>query len=167
MLLILFGLPGAGKTYVGEILQQEFGFFLYDGDQDIPPKMRALIDAKQPLNDHLRDEFFERLITNIQKLSQQYPHLVVAQTFIKEKYRRQLLKILPNAKFVLVETKTDICEKRLMKRKTFPLDLDYARKMVEIFEKPMIEYEIIENNHEGKAALIQQLSQFSSFIRRS
>jgi shikimate kinase len=34
-LLVLFGLPGTGKTYVGKILEKDFGFFLHDGDTDL------------------------------------------------------------------------------------------------------------------------------------
>ena len=34
MFLYLFGLPAAGKNYVGQVLAEEFGYTFYDGDLD-------------------------------------------------------------------------------------------------------------------------------------
>lgn len=44
MLLILFGLPGCGKNYVGEILQSSFGFYFYDGDDALTDDMRDCLN---------------------------------------------------------------------------------------------------------------------------
>lgn len=41
--IILFGLPGAGKTCVGKILEEYFNFYLYDGDIDLPDNIKDAI----------------------------------------------------------------------------------------------------------------------------
>jgi gluconate kinase len=94
VLIIVFGLPGAGKTYVGRILQECFGFFFYDGDNDLPDRMRAAIAAQAPIDDAMRDVFFARIILSIRRLQPEHNRLVVGQTCIKEKYRRQAAAIL-------------------------------------------------------------------------
>jgi gluconokinase len=47
MLLILFGLPGSGKNFVGRILQEDFGFLFHDADDDLPDEMREAIQSQQ------------------------------------------------------------------------------------------------------------------------
>ncbi len=61
MLLIVFGLPGAGKTYVGKLLKDEFGFYFYDGDRDLTDEMRQALKEKKLFNDSMRDVFFQQL----------------------------------------------------------------------------------------------------------
>jgi gluconate kinase len=85
--------------------------------------------------------------------------LVIAQTFIKEKYRVDLLKKIPKVSFVLVKTNKFVREKRLIDRTDYPLDLEYSRKMVKNFEKPEVKYKIIINDQEGKEVIIKQIQQ--------
>ena len=159
-LIILFGLPGTGKTYVGKILKEYFGFYFYDGDNDLTEEMIDAIKTKTVFTDQMRDRFFIILIKKIQSLKSKYQKLVVSQTFIKEKYRLQLLKKIPEAKFFLIKTKRFLREKRLIERKDYPLDLEYARKMVKNFETPKIDHKVIKNNKEGAKYIKKQIQQF-------
>lgn len=153
---VLFGLPGVGKTFVGEVFEKEFGFTLYDGDRDLSAEMRDKIQKEQSINDTERDQFFENLITSVKK-SSAIKNLVVAQTFIKEKYRQQFLENFPDAQFIYIETPTEIREKRLLERKPMFFSLDYARKMSVIFELPKIQHRIITNKDEGREAVTTQI----------
>jgi gluconate kinase len=155
MLLIVFGLPGAGKTYVGKLIKDEFGFFFYEGDRDLTDEMKQALKEKKLFNDSMRDVFFKNLINKVLQLYKTKKRLAVAQTFIKEKYRNQLLKILPHTKFILLQTKTALREKRLLQRND--LDQDYVKGMVKLFEKPSIEHFKIENNTDGKIQLLKSL----------
>jgi gluconate kinase len=157
-LVVLFGLPGTGKTFVGKVFEKYFNYYFYDGDNDLTPEMKKAIKTKTVFTDQMRDIFFKILINKIKVLSEKHTKLVVAQTFIKEKYRIDLLKKIPNAKFIFVETKIDIREKRLMERIDYPLDLEYARKMEENFDKPKINYLIIVNNKDGDEEIKNQIS---------
>src|SRR5579859_1531112 len=113
ILYILFGLPGTGKTFIGKIFKQDFNFYFYDGDKDLPKDMKVAINSQSVITDAMRDIFFHNLIQSIKKARKKYKKIVVAQTFIKEKYRLLLLDEIPDAKFILIQTDTDVRELRL------------------------------------------------------
>ncbi len=154
--VILFGLPGTGKTFVGKIFEKYFNYYFYDGDNDLTPEMKVAIKTKTVFTDQMRDVFFEILINKIKALSKEHAKLVVSQTFIKEKYRISLLKKIPDTKFILIETKREIREKRLMERADYPLDLEYARKMEKNFEKLIINHSKIINDDDGEVNIKKQ-----------
>lgn len=164
-LIILFGLPGTGKTYVGEIFKKYFDHYFYEGDNDLTSEMKTAIKTKTVFTDRMRDVFFKRLIDKIQNLVIKHKKLVIAQTFIKEKYRIDLLNKIPRTKFILIETKKDIREKRLMQRTDYPLDLGYAKKMERNFDKPAINHQIILNDKDGKLDIRKQINSLLCNIR--
>lgn len=157
MVIIIFGLPGAGKTYVGKILAKYFQFVLYEGDTDIPNSMLLSLQESKPISDSERDLFFNKLIKKIKTLHSYHKNLVVSQTFIKDKYRKKLIEKIPDAHFILVEAKTAVREKRLANRKTFPITKAYAQQMESIFENPSIEYNKLDNTPEGEKEVKKQL----------
>jgi gluconate kinase len=156
-LYVAFGLPGAGKTYVARVFGQ-YGFFVHDGDDDLPDDMRAVIHASQPVTDDMRDEFFARIIAHVDQLLLEHPRLVVAQTFIKERYRRLFLEHFPSAQFVLVEAQDDVRERRLIERTHQALDPGYARRMTALFDPPTIPHQLIVNNQDGDAHIRAQIA---------
>lgn len=161
-LFVFFGLPGTGKTFAGEIAEEYFGFHVYDGDNDLTDELLDAFKNNTVVTDDMRDVFFLRLIESVKKLAARYDKLVVCQTFIKEKYRLQFLKEFPEMEFVLIETKTEIRGKRLFQRKTMQLDKEYARRMAELFEKPVVSYQSVQNNTDGKELLKTQLQKILS-----
>lgn len=162
-LIVLFGLPGTGKTYVGKVFEKYFDYYFYEGDHDLTEEMKEAIKTKTVFTDEMRGVFFERLISKIQDLGSKIQYLVVAQTFIKEKYRAALIKKIPTTKFILVKTNKDIREKRLMQRTDYPLDLEYARIMEINFEKIKINYSKIINNSNGNKDLRRQIKLLCKF----
>jgi len=164
-LIILFGPTGAGKTYVGKLLAKEFGYFFYDGDSDLTDEMKQALHSMQPINDQMRHRFITQLIRSIERLCYNHDKLVVAQTFIKDKYRRRLLKKLPQAKFILVQTKTSLRYRRRRERADYPWNETYVKTMDSLFEAPRIPYQTITNDSNGtnnlKADLRRLLSALS------
>lgn len=158
MFIILFGLPGAGKTYVGNIFQKHFGFYFYDGDHDLTEDINMAVTKKLIINDRMRDEYFTRLFKKLKKETLKHQKIAVAQTFIKEKYRKALLKNFPQARFILVKTGQALRELRLDRRKIYPIDKLYAQKMSAIFEQPSLKHEAIINNTTGEEKLKQQIT---------
>ncbi|MCL4415884.1 MAG: hypothetical protein M1365_04170 [Actinobacteria bacterium] len=154
---VVFGLPGAGKTFVGKIFEKHFDFYFHDGDKDLPDEMIHAIRNQNIIKKDMRDIFFKRIIKSCESLRLKFDKIVISQTFIKEIYRKQFLSQFPNAKFVLAQADTAIRENRLLKRKDYPLNLDYARKMCKNFDTPLISYEVIDNNIEGEEYIIKQL----------
>lgn len=157
MFLIIFGLPGVGKSYLGNVLQKTFGFFHYDGDDALPINMKRLLLKGKPITDRQRSIFFNRLTQQVKKIGVQHANVAVSQTFIKEQYRLRFAKYFPHGTFLLVDTNTRIREKRLSQRKTFPLKKEYWDAMALMFEPPGIPYLTIKNNASGDKMLITQL----------
>lgn len=153
-LFIFFGLPGAGKTYAGKIAEKYFGFYLYDGDQDMSDSYKKAV-IEEIMTDTIRQEFFDHLIQNVKKLQEK--KVVVTQTFLKEQFREQFLKAFPHAKFILIEASAEIREKRLPNHGRFHLSLEKWQRMNKLFEKPQIPCEIIPNNAEGENEMKKQL----------
>jgi gluconate kinase len=158
-LYVAFGLPGAGKTYAAHVFE-DFGFTMHDGDDDLPDDMRAAIAASRPIGDTMRDVFFGRIIASTESLWPAHPKLVIAQTFIKEKYRQQFLNHFPAARFVLVQADISVRERRLARRTHQALEPEYVRKMDRIFEPPLIHHQVITNNEDGSAHLKRQIAAF-------
>ena len=158
-LIVLFGYPGTGKTYVGKMLEKYFGYYFYEGDNDLTPEMKEAIKVQKVFTDEMRDIYFKILISKIQDLGSRIKNLVVAQTFIKEKYRIDLINKIPETKFILIKTKESIRERRLKERSNYPLDEEYARKMCQNFEEPKINHQIIINNEDGEENIKKQIQQ--------
>lgn len=160
-LVVTFGRPGSGKTYVARYMT-EMGYTFHDGDDDLPEVMRLRINASQPIADDLRDEFFGRIEESTARLIHEHPNVVIAQTFIKEKYRRHFLDRFPAAQFILVETDDTIRRWRLAQRSNQPLAPEYVRKMDSLFEAPLIPHWRILNNEQGDTHLRQQFANLFS-----
>lgn len=156
-LYILFGLPGAGKTFVGKIFQDHYGFYLYDGDDDLPVDMKQAIKNLSPITENMRDNFSNNIIQKTKQLIKTHNKIVIAQTFIKERHRKQFLKNFPQSEFILVKSDNTIRENRLIQRKEYPLDLKYARQMKTNFDEPQINYLTINNDIDGEENIKQQL----------
>lgn len=157
LFVILFGLPGAGKTFVGEVFRDKFDFFFHDGDEDLPDDMRQAIEGNKVLTDRMRDKFFKRLIERVEQLIAKHKALVLAQTFIEEKYRKLMISNFPEVRFILVETNTSLREMRLERRTRLRLDKAYARKMTKIFENPQIKHLKIINDVDGSSQIKRQI----------
>lgn len=147
-----------GKTYAGKIFKNRFGYYFYDGDTDMSEEMHTAVRNKELFTDPMRDEFFERLLKSVKDLANNHEDLAIAQTFIKEKYRRLFLDAFPRAQFILIKSKDAIREKRLAERTDYPMDRAYVKKMVANFELPQIPHIIIDNSVNGEEMISQELA---------
>ncbi len=159
MLIIVFGLPGAGKTYVGKLLHKYTGFRFYDGDRDLTGAIKKAITTQSRITEKMRDTFFEQLFNKIEKELHKHNNLIVAQTFIKERFRKQAVRRFPNVKYLFVKAYPRVREQRIQTRAVMSLDKNYIKRMIRRFEKPEIEHQVIVNNKQGKEALLQQFKQ--------
>ncbi|MBP9719105.1 MAG: AAA family ATPase [Candidatus Levybacteria bacterium] len=158
-IVVVFGLPGSGKTFVGNILKKAFGFSLHEADSDLPDDMREAIATQSVISDTSRDVFFAKIVAHTKHLQKQQTKLVVTQTFIKEKYRKKFLEAFPNTLFLLVEAPAKLRERRLKNRIDYPLDLSYVQQMNTLFEAPHIPHEIVQNDHEGETHIKKKLEE--------
>ncbi|EKD75376.1 MAG: hypothetical protein ACD_44C00148G0001 [uncultured bacterium] len=154
MLIILFGLSGSGKNFVGEILAKEFHFHYWDADAALPEKMREAIAHKQFFTQAMRDEMTELVIKKIDALQSQHEHLVISQALYKEKNRTTLSIAFPGAIFVHVKTTLENIRTRLNKRKN-GISYDYAYQISQFFEEPLLAHKILINESDQNAIIGQ------------
>lgn len=157
MLLILFGLPGAGKSFAGALLRDEFGFHLHESDDDIPEEYRRLVAAGHVVSDERRDDFHRLLLDRIAALAAEHPRLAVAVPLLRQKHREWIRERLPEANFVLVACEPKRWAARLAVRQ-HTVGADYARKILPLYEPPALEHYTLDDSAEGPEEVRQQLA---------
>lgn len=156
-LLILFGQPGSGKSYVAQLLKNNYGFTVFNGDRVIPPDMKKALFANQIISEDMRQRFSKAMLVKLHELTTQTHKLVFMQTLLKDDLRREIHKLYPEGILILVRTNKSLREKRYLKRQKFNLGLNYLRQTSQLFEKPTVPFVTIQNNLEGSDNIIKQL----------
>ncbi len=156
MLIYLFGLPAAGKNYVGHVLAEEFGYTFYDGDLDLTPELRDAVREERPFTDEMRDRYYDVLIDRITALTLLHPRLAFCQATFKERHRLLIAAAVPDIVFVLVEAEEEMRVERLSRGEN-PVTVEYARRIAGFFEKPRHPHFIISNNN-GREDVVRQLA---------
>jgi gluconokinase len=157
ILLILFGLPGAGKSFVGEVLRSDFGFFCHEADDDIPEDYRQLVLAGQVVGEPMRDAYHRHLLDRIAALHAAHPGLAVAAPLLRDRHRHWIRRRFPEAVFILVRCDQGAWEARLGER-THTISLDYARKVAGLFEPVTLNHYTLENSADGLSSLRRQIA---------
>jgi len=158
MLLILFGLPGAGKSYAGEILRDQFGFHFHESDEDIPEDYRRLVMAGQMVPEERRDDYHRHLLDRLAGLAAVHPRLAVAVPLLRQKHRDWIRERFPLAQFILVQCAPDCWVARLAGR-THTVSPDYARKILPLYEPPALPHFTLDDTADGPVVVRQQLEQ--------
>lgn len=163
MLIIIYGVAGAGKTYVGTLLQRKFGCYFWDADDALTPEMIACIKEKRPFEQSMREEYLQILQTRIRLLVNTVPNdrpIVVSQALYQSNARKQLMETFKDACFIQVVAEDNILFQRLQKRND-GIDSDYLMKIKSHFEPPdqeeMPKTIILKNNRTEEEALITTL----------
>ena len=156
MFLYLFGLPAAGKNYVGQVLAEEFGYTFYDGDLDLTDELRDAVRDGRPFTDPMRDRFYAALVARIAKLRRDHADLAFCQATFKERHRAQMAAAFPNVVFVLVAAGEAVRLARLA-RGGNPVTVDYAQRIAAFFQPPQHPHFII-HNEGSRAEVVRQLA---------
>ena len=101
MIVIIFGVSGAGKTTIGKLLAEELGWRFYEAD-DLHPRVN--IDKMRrgiPLTDEDRWPWLENLRELIKRSVKAGENAVLACSALKERYRRYL-RVKADVRFVFL-----------------------------------------------------------------
>ena len=116
MIVIVFGVSGAGKITIGKLLAQELGWRFYEADdfhsQANMEKMRSGI----PLTDDDRWPWLEKLRQLIKHSLEAGENAVLACSALKRAYRERL-RVSDEVKFVFLHGDYAIIEKQLRQRR--------------------------------------------------
>ncbi|EKD85291.1 MAG: hypothetical protein ACD_38C00048G0003 [uncultured bacterium] len=56
LVIVLFGLPGSGKSLAGEILSRNFNFRSYQADSDYTAPMKLAMQENRPIPEEMRND---------------------------------------------------------------------------------------------------------------
>jgi|GEM_PF-3064744 len=160
MIIILFGLSGSGKTYIGNILAKYFDFFHFDADQLLTDEMNRYIAENKSFNIDMLEILTQLIIDKISHLKEIYPRLVISQGLYRNKNRQTIERYFAknNIIFAHIMAIDEVISRRLNLRKS-NVTYNYANNIKRNFE-PMKNSIIINNNyHHNTSALIATLRQ--------
>lgn len=134
--LFLYGMAGAGKTFVGKLLRKETGIYFHDADQDMPESMRRAISERLPITDTMRDEFADAIIEKVAALNASYTDFCIAQAVFKKIHRDRIQAAHSCLQFVLVDSSPQLLSARLRARVHSPEAYKYFEMLNLKFERP-------------------------------
>lgn len=115
MIVIVFGVSGAGKTTIGKLLAYNLGWQFYEADDF---HSRANIDKMRnglPLTDEDRGPWLERLREQISRSLAAKENAVIACSALKRAYRERL-RVGNHVKFVFLRGDYTLVKKQLRQR---------------------------------------------------
>ena len=115
MIVIIFGVSGAGKTTIGQLLAKELGWRFYEADDF---HSQANIDKMHqgvPLTDENRWPWLENLRQLIKRCLAADENAVLACSALKEAYRRHL-RVSDNVKLVFLRGDYALIEQQQSQR---------------------------------------------------
>lgn len=135
MVVIVFGVSGAGKTTVGKQLARDLGWRFYEADDF---HSRANIDKMKrgiPLNDQDRQPWLARLREVIERCLANNENAVLGCSALKRKYRRYL-RVNANVKFVFLRGDYELVRKQLAGRRGHFMKRELLKSQFDALEEP-------------------------------
>ena len=116
MLIIIFGVSGAGKTTVGKLLARELGWQFLEADDFHPAANIEKMHSGRPLTDEDRWPWLDRLREKIEQLLSAGENAVLACSALKRAYRDRL-HVSDEVKFVFLHGDYALVERQLRSRR--------------------------------------------------
>ena len=142
MIVIVFGVSGAGKTTIGKLLAQELGWRFYEADdfhsQVNIDKLRRGI----PLTDEDRWPWLENLRQLIKRSLEAGENAVLACSALKRAYRERL-RVSDQVKFVFLHGDYALIEQQLRERRSHFMNPELLRSQFADLEKPKPDEDVI------------------------
>ena len=156
MIIILFGVTGAGKTAVGRQLAQELGWSFYDADQFHPPGNVEKMRQGVPLTDADRWPWLERLRAQITECLERGDHAVFACSALKAAYR-QHLSVNGEVKWVHLKGNYALIAERLRRRGEHFMNPDLLQSQFDTLEEPQRDAVLVLDVEKAPSELVQTI----------
>jgi gluconokinase len=135
VIVIVFGVSGAGKTTIGKLLTEHLGWRFLEADDFHPRANIEKMHNGLPLTDEDRWPWLERLREQITRFLAAKENAVVACSALKRAYRERL-RVSNDVKFVLLRGDYALVEKRLHLRRGHFMNPDLLRSQFADLEEP-------------------------------
>ena len=114
MIFVLFGPPGVGKTYMGQLIGRTLNIPFFDADTLIDAEEHQLIQSGL-YDQNARDRFVKKLIKQVESILNDAGNqdLIIAEAFTKEKNRYEFMSNFPgNVFYIIVDTPRELAKER-------------------------------------------------------
>lgn len=134
--LIVMGVSGCGKTSVGKLLAEHFGWDFYDADDFHPPENVAKMAGGIPLDDTDRAPWLTALHDLIASSLKADRPGVLACSALKERYRRQLMNGNEDVQLIYLKGSYDLIWSRMEKRTDHYMKPHMLKSQFDALEEP-------------------------------
>ena len=135
MIVIVFGVSGAGKTTIGKLLAKRLGWRFLEADDFHPRVNVGKMHNGLPLTDEDRWPWLELLREQIERSLAAKENAVLACSALKRMYRDRL-RVSEDVKFVLLRGDCALVEKQLHSRRGHFMNPDLLRSQFVDLEEP-------------------------------
>jgi len=135
VIVIVFGVSGAGKTTIGKLLAEQFGWRFYEADDFHPSANIEKMRNGRPLTDEDRSPWLERLREQITRSFAAKENAVLACSALKRAYR-QRLRVSDDVKFVFLRGNYALIERQLGRRRGHFMNPALLQSQFADLEKP-------------------------------
>jgi gluconokinase len=142
VIVIVFGVSGAGKTTVGKLLARELGWRFLEADDFHSQANVEKMHRGIPLTDEDRWPWLERLREQIARSLAAKENAVLACSALKRAHREQL-RVSDEVKFVFLRGDYAIIEKQLRQRRGHFMNPELLRSQFADLEEPKLDEDVI------------------------
>src|ERR1051325_11078527 len=135
MIVIVFGVSGAGKTTIGKLLAQELGWKFYEADDFHSQASIDKMHAGVPLTDEDRQPWLDDLRKLIERSVSTKEDAVLACSALKKAYR-QRLRVNDEVKFVYLRGSYELIADQVQKRHGHFIDPGLLKSQFDTLEEP-------------------------------
>jgi gluconokinase len=135
VIVILFGVSGAGKTTIGKLLARKLGWGFIEADDFHPAANIEKMRNGRPLTDEDRWPWLERLREEIKRSVAAEENAVLACSALKRAYRDRL-RVGDKVKFLFLCGDHAVIEKQLRSRGAHFMNPDLLQSQFDDLEKP-------------------------------
>ena len=135
MIVIIFGVSGAGKTTVGKLFARELGWRFVEADDFHPAANIEKMRSGQPLTDEDRWPWLDCLRKQIERSLSAGENAVLACSALKRIYRDRL-RSSDEVKFVFLRGDYALVEKQLRSRHGHFMDANLLQSQFDDLEEP-------------------------------
>ena len=135
MIVIIFGVSGAGKTTVGKLLARELGWHFLEADDFHPAANIKKMRSGHPLTDEDRWPWLEALLEQIERFLAVEEDAVLACSALKRKYREHL-RVSPDVKLIFLRGDFTLIEKQLRGRRGHFMNPELLQSQFADLEEP-------------------------------
>jgi len=135
VIVIIFGVSGAGKTTVGKLLSRELGWDFIEADDFHPQTNINKMRSGHPLTDEDRWPWLERLRQQIERSLDAGENAVLACSALKRAYRDRL-RVSDEVKFVFLRGDYVLVERQLRNRHGHFMNRRLLRSQFADLEEP-------------------------------